>query len=140
VETAAESADNSVADPIGVRDDGNGQRETGPNRETGMQTQTTMGIGQMLAQRVVIADGAMGTMLYQYGAFLNTCFEELNLTNPKLVRQVHDAYVEAGSDFIETIRSGPTRSSWPSTGWPRKSSKSTPRRSIWPVSPPGARP
>jgi methionine synthase I (cobalamin-dependent)/5,10-methylenetetrahydrofolate reductase len=102
VESVAKSADNSIADSFGVREDGSGQRETGPYREADMQTQTTMGIGQMLAQRVVIADGAMGTMLYQYGAFLNTCFEELNLTNPKLVRQVHDAYIEAGSDFIET--------------------------------------
>ncbi len=67
-----------------------------------MQTQTIMGIRDLLEQRVVIADGAMGTMLYQYGAFLNTCFEELNLSNPKLVRQVHEAYLQAGADFLET--------------------------------------
>jgi methionine synthase / methylenetetrahydrofolate reductase(NADPH) len=67
-----------------------------------MQAHNTASFAQRLAQGVVIADGAMGTMLYQYGAFLNTCFEELNLTNPKLVRQVHDAYIEAGADFIET--------------------------------------
>jgi len=62
----------------------------------------TPGIVELLRQRVVFADGAMGTMLYQHGAFLNTCFDELNLTNPRLVKRVHDGYVEAGSDFIET--------------------------------------
>lgn len=67
-----------------------------------MQIQTTMEIRELLEQRVVIADGAMGTMLYQYGAFLNTCFEELNLTKANLVRQVHDAYIEAGADVLET--------------------------------------
>lgn len=67
-----------------------------------MQIQATMGIRELLQQRVVIADGAMGTMLYQYGAFLNACFEELNLTKASLVRQVHDAYIEAGADFLET--------------------------------------
>ncbi len=57
---------------------------------------------ERLGRGVVIGDGAMGTMLYQMGAFLNTCFDELNLTNPKLVGQVHREYVEAGVDFIET--------------------------------------
>ena len=57
---------------------------------------------QLLSERPVLGDGAMGTMLYQYGVFLNTCFDELNLTDPKLVKRVHDGYVEAGADFIET--------------------------------------
>jgi len=56
----------------------------------------------LLSRRVVIGDGAMGTMLYEHGAFLNTCFDELNLRNPALVRQVHEGYVLAGADFIET--------------------------------------
>ncbi len=57
---------------------------------------------QLVSERPVLGDGAMGTMLYQYGVFLNTCFDELNLTDPKLVKRVHDGYVEAGADFIET--------------------------------------
>ncbi|MCI0498894.1 MAG: bifunctional homocysteine S-methyltransferase/methylenetetrahydrofolate reductase [Planctomycetales bacterium] len=56
----------------------------------------------LLAQRVLIGDGAMGTMLYQYGVFLNACFDELNLTRPELVRRIHTEYVQAGCDFIET--------------------------------------
>lgn len=57
---------------------------------------------QMLLEQVVFGDGAMGTMLYQYGVFLNSCFDELNISNPKLVKKVHDGYVWAGADFIET--------------------------------------
>jgi len=56
----------------------------------------------ILSEKVLIGDGAMGTMLYQRGVFLNSCFDELNLTNPELVREIHDAYVQAGADFIET--------------------------------------
>ena len=51
---------------------------------------------------MVLADGAMGTMLYQSGVFVNACFDELNVSNPKLVGKIHSQYVEAGVDFIET--------------------------------------
>ena len=57
---------------------------------------------QILSQKVLIGDGAMGTMLYQHGVFLNSCFEETNLSNPDLVAKIHMAYVTAGADFIET--------------------------------------
>jgi homocysteine S-methyltransferase len=56
----------------------------------------------MLEKNVVVADGAMGTMLYQHGVFVNTCYDELNLTKPDLVGQIHTEYVQAGADFIET--------------------------------------
>jgi len=56
----------------------------------------------LLSRQVVLADGAMGTMLYQSGVFINACFDELNLSNPKLVSKIHQQYVEAGADFIET--------------------------------------
>ncbi|HEV58203.1 MAG TPA: bifunctional homocysteine S-methyltransferase/methylenetetrahydrofolate reductase [Phycisphaerales bacterium] len=55
-----------------------------------------------LCRRVVFADGAMGTMLFQHGVFLNTCFDELNLTNPKLVARVHEGYLRVGSELLET--------------------------------------
>jgi homocysteine S-methyltransferase len=61
-----------------------------------------MKLSQLLSKQVVIADGAMGTMLYQSGVYINACFDELNLSNPKLVTKIHKQYVEAGSDFIET--------------------------------------
>jgi homocysteine S-methyltransferase len=58
---------------------------------------------------VVICDGAMGTMLYSRGVFLNRCFDELNLSNPGLVRGIHHDYVEAGADVIETNTFGAHR-------------------------------
>jgi methionine synthase I (cobalamin-dependent)/5,10-methylenetetrahydrofolate reductase len=61
-----------------------------------------MKLSQLLSKQVVIADGAMGTMLYQSGVYINACFDELNLSNPKLVTKIHKQYVEAGVDFIET--------------------------------------
>jgi methionine synthase I (cobalamin-dependent) len=62
-----------------------------------------------VAERVLIGDGAMGTMLYQKGVFLNRCFDELNLSDGGLVEKVHAAYVEAGADFVETNTFGANR-------------------------------
>jgi len=56
----------------------------------------------LLDIKVVVADGAMGTMLYQHGVFVNTCYDELNLTRPDLISKIHNEYVQAGADFIET--------------------------------------
>ncbi len=64
---------------------------------------------ERLAESVVVADGAMGTMLYARGVFVNRCFDELNLSNPTLVRQVHDEYLEAGAELIETNTYGAQR-------------------------------
>ena len=52
--------------------------------------------------KVHVLDGAMGTMLYAKGFFLNVCYDELNLKQPKLVREVHEAYVRAGAEILET--------------------------------------
>ena len=52
--------------------------------------------------RVHVADGAMGTMLYARGVFLNVCYDELNLRQPDLVREIHADYVRAGADLLET--------------------------------------
>ena len=62
-----------------------------------------------IAKRVLVCDGAMGTMLYAKGIFLNRSFDELNLTQPDLVAEVHQAYVRAGSDVIETNTFGANR-------------------------------
>jgi homocysteine S-methyltransferase len=59
-------------------------------------------LSKLLSKQVVMADGAMGTMLYQSGVYINACFDELNLSNPKLVTKIHQQYIEAGVDFIET--------------------------------------
>ena len=55
-----------------------------------------------IATRVLVCDGAMGTMLYARGAFVNRAFEELNETQPELVSEIHRAYVAAGADVLET--------------------------------------
>jgi methionine synthase / methylenetetrahydrofolate reductase(NADPH) len=52
--------------------------------------------------RVHVLDGAMGTMLYSKGFFLNVCYDELTLKHPKLVREVHEEYVRAGAEILET--------------------------------------
>ncbi|MDQ6828618.1 MAG: homocysteine S-methyltransferase family protein, partial [Gemmatimonadota bacterium] len=60
-------------------------------------------------QRVLVFDGAMGTMLYARGVFINVCYDELNLREPDLVRDVHREYVRAGADVIETNSFGANR-------------------------------
>lgn len=57
---------------------------------------------EKLNDRVLLADGAMGTEIYKRGIYINRCFDELNLTNPDLIRQIHEDYVKAGADIIET--------------------------------------
>ena len=52
--------------------------------------------------RVHVLDGAMGTMLYSRGVFVNVCYDELNLSQPALVQEVHQAYVQAGAEILET--------------------------------------
>jgi homocysteine S-methyltransferase len=52
--------------------------------------------------RVHVVDGAMGTMLYGRGVFLNICYDELNLRQPDLVRDIHREYVRAGAELLET--------------------------------------
>src|SRR5215207_11603050 len=67
------------------------------------------GFLEALDRRVLVCDGAMGTMLYGKGIFLNRCFDELNLTQPDLVLEVHQGYVRAGADVIETNTFGANR-------------------------------
>ena len=62
-----------------------------------------------LERRVLVCDGAMGTMLYAKGIFLNRSFDELNITQPDLVEEVHQTYVRSGADVIETNTFGANR-------------------------------
>ncbi len=50
----------------------------------------------------VLCDGAMGTLLYAKGIFINRCYDELNLSQPDLIRGVHHEYLQAGAEIIET--------------------------------------
>jgi homocysteine S-methyltransferase len=58
---------------------------------------------------IVVFDGAMGTMLYSKGVFINQCYDELALRQPDLVRDIHKQYVAAGADVIETNSFGASR-------------------------------
>jgi homocysteine S-methyltransferase len=60
-------------------------------------------------ERVVVFDGAMGTMLYARGVFINQCYDELNLRSPELVLAVHEEYVRAGAEVLETNSFGANR-------------------------------
>src|SRR5262245_49666743 len=62
-----------------------------------------------LQERVLVCDGAMGTMLYNKGVFISRCFDELNVSNPDLVRDLHLDYIKAGADIIETNTFGGNR-------------------------------
>ena len=55
-----------------------------------------------LKQGPVLCDGAMGTLLYAKGVFINKCYDELNLTQPDMVRGIHQEYLNAGAEIIET--------------------------------------
>src|SRR2546423_4951177 len=63
-----------------------------------------------LEARVLVCDGAMGTMLYSKGVFISRCFDELNISTPQLVREVHLDYINAGAQIIETNTFGANRS------------------------------
>lgn len=55
-----------------------------------------------IKQAPVLCDGAMGTLLYSKGIFINRCYDELNLSQPDLIRGVHHEYLQAGAEIIET--------------------------------------
>jgi len=62
-----------------------------------------------LQSKIVVADGAMGTMLYAKGIFINRCFDELNLSSPQLVKEIHQEYVRVGAEVVETNTFGGNR-------------------------------
>src|SRR5262245_11427922 len=64
---------------------------------------------EALDDRVLVCDGAMGTMLYAKGVFINKSFDALNVTQPDLVAEVHQEYVRAGADIVETNTFGANR-------------------------------
>src|SRR5271167_1486889 len=55
-----------------------------------------------IKQSAVLCDGAMGTLLYAKGIFINRCYDELNLSAADLIRGIHQAYLKAGEEVIET--------------------------------------
>src|SRR6202162_2721905 len=57
---------------------------------------------ERLKHSPVLCDGAMGTLLYAKGIFINRCYDELNLSQPDLIRGLHHEYLQAGAEIIET--------------------------------------
>ncbi len=62
----------------------------------------TPALEKLFTGKPVLCDGAMGTMLYSCGVFINRCYDELNVTQPDMVRSVHEQYLLAGAEVIET--------------------------------------
>jgi homocysteine S-methyltransferase len=63
----------------------------------------------IFANRPVLADGAMGTVLYARGVFINRCYDELNLSDPGLILSVHEEYLQAGAEILESNTFGANR-------------------------------
>jgi methionine synthase I (cobalamin-dependent)/5,10-methylenetetrahydrofolate reductase len=66
-------------------------------------------VDRLFAGGIVLCDGAMGTMLYSCGVFINRCYDELNVIQPEIVRSVHEQYLQAGAEIIETNTFGANR-------------------------------
>ena len=63
----------------------------------------------IFSDRPLLADGAMGTVLSARGVFINRCFDELNLSDPNLIVAVHEEYLQAGAEILETNTFGANR-------------------------------
>ncbi len=63
----------------------------------------------IFSNRPVLADGAMGTVLYARGIFINRCYDELNLSDPNLILSIHEEYLQAGAEILETNTFGANR-------------------------------
>jgi methionine synthase I (cobalamin-dependent)/5,10-methylenetetrahydrofolate reductase len=63
----------------------------------------------IFANRPVLADGAMGTVLYARGIFINRCYDELNLSDAGLILSIHEEYLQAGAEILETNTFGANR-------------------------------
>ncbi len=59
-------------------------------------------LSRSFRERVLVFDGAMGTEIYKKNFFVNTCFDDLCLSAPKVIKEIHESYVEAGADVIIT--------------------------------------
>jgi methionine synthase I (cobalamin-dependent)/5,10-methylenetetrahydrofolate reductase len=66
-------------------------------------------LNELFQTRSVLCDGAMGTMLYERGVFIHRCYDELNLSQPDLIRAIHEEYLQAGAEIIETNTFGGNR-------------------------------
>jgi methionine synthase / methylenetetrahydrofolate reductase(NADPH) len=68
-----------------------------------------LNLNEAFSTRSVLCDGAMGTMLYSRGIFIQHCYDELNLSQPDLIRTIHEEYLQAGAEIVETNTFGANR-------------------------------
>lgn len=71
--------------------------------------QKKISITDKIKSGALLFDGGLGTELYNRGIFINRCFDEVNLLNPTLVKQIHEDYIKSGADVIETNTFGANR-------------------------------
>jgi len=64
---------------------------------------------EIFAERPILCDGAMGTVLYGRGVFINRCYDELNLSDPALILSIHEEYLQSGAEILETNTFGANR-------------------------------
>jgi homocysteine S-methyltransferase len=100
-----------MSEPSGLRNEG-ARRE--PSRERENTAQLLSG------ERVLVCDGAMGTMLHAAGAALDRSLPELNLSDPGLIATIHDSYLIAGADIIQANTFGANRLWLSDHGFPDK--------------------
>ena len=88
---------------------------------SGPSSAGTAAAAQLLSgDRVLVCDGAMGTMLHAAGAALDRSLPELNLSDPGLVATIHDSYLSAGADIIQANTFGANRLWLADHGFPDK--------------------
>jgi len=73
-----------------------------------------------LLEKVLIFDGGIGTEIYKKNFFINTCFEELNLSSPKVIGSIHKSYFDAGADVITTNTFGANKNKLSKFGFDSK--------------------
>jgi len=76
-------------------------------RDSIMPKMTTL--KEIFGDRPVLCDGAMGTVLYARGVFINRCYDELNLSDPALILAIHEEYLQSGAEILETNTFGANR-------------------------------
>jgi len=64
---------------------------------------------EYLKENLVLLDGAMGSLIYEKGVFIDKCYDELNLSRPDLIQSIHEEYLRAGAIVIETNTYGANR-------------------------------
>ena len=64
---------------------------------------------EFLKENLVLLDGAMGSLIYEKGVFIDKCYDELNLSRPELIRSIHEEYIMAGANVIESNTYGANR-------------------------------